>query len=83
MSTRETPVRIGQSLEALDEFVEAMHVAEDAVRNLRSLLLDDLDRQVFETIQDLITHAASAVWDAHPHAGQFIEDAIYGAEEER
>jgi hypothetical protein len=30
---------------------------------------------VFETIGDLITHTASAIWDAHPHAGRFVDEA--------
>jgi hypothetical protein len=60
-----------------------MHVAEDAVRELQGRCLSEFDRQVFETISDLITQTASAVWDEHADVGQFIEDAVSGAEEER
>jgi hypothetical protein len=49
------------------------------VRHRESLLVNELDGQAFETISDLITHAVSAIWDARPHAEQFIEDAIRGS----
>jgi hypothetical protein len=81
MATREAPARIGQSREALEEFVEAMHVAQDAVLELQVRCLDQLDGQVFETIGDLITATACAIWDAHPHAGQFTADAVRGGSE--
>jgi hypothetical protein len=55
MSAAEALARIGQSREALEEFVEAMHVAEDAVRELQARCMSERDRQVFETMSNLIT----------------------------
>lgn len=74
MAATYAPTRIGHSREALEKFVEAAADARGAIKRLGDLALDDLDRQVFETIADLVTHQASAIWDKHPDAGQFIQD---------
>lgn len=81
MATHEVPFKMGQTREDLEEFVEAMHAAQDAVRHLGSLLDEQLDRQVFDTISLLITHTASAIWDTHPHAEQFVEGYVHGGSE--